>query len=422
MEFFLTLTRKGLTVVTLADNEKEHSRQSMNDDPFQLMGSLMVMIRAHEESAIKSQRVGDAWKIKKKRAIDTKQAMTSRCPGWLRLVGGPKEGRYEIIDERAKLVRQWFDDTIAGIGRRTITRELNTRGLPRWGIGESMGDRWHDSYVAKVISNPATYGTYATTDGSGTLIEIGGYFPAIVDETTFWKAQAASQGRGHGKGSTGKTHRNVLRGLAKCEFCAANMVILDKGRKSKGLKLRCGKAHQSAGCDHRTMYDYGVVEIGVIHGLGDKIAQLSAASVATAKAAAEEVKSVEANRADREKQLGRLLDLVAAGGDVPQVALRVKLLGDEIAILRTQEEDIRRKFGMASVADPVSDVVDLGTIYAELRRLTAEERIKARAEISEKLVHLVDRVVVGPNGFVTHLKDGGFSTMVRVGVNTRHGN
>ena len=91
-------------------------------------------------------------------------------------------------------------------------------------------------------------GTPAGGSDAGADAPIEGYFPAIVDADVFWRAQAASKGRGMSKGNGGPTHRNVLRGLAKCEFCGANMVILDKGSRSKGPKLRCGSAHQSAGC------------------------------------------------------------------------------------------------------------------------------------------------------------------------------
>ena len=64
--------------------------------------------------------------------------------------------------------------------------------------------------------------------------------------------------------------------LAVCEFCGANMVYIDKGEGPKGgkPKLRCGRAHASAGCAHRTLYDYKPLEIGVIFGLGGRREQL----------------------------------------------------------------------------------------------------------------------------------------------------
>ena len=42
LEFFLRLTRHGLSVVTLADDEREHSRDAMDKDALQLLASLMV--------------------------------------------------------------------------------------------------------------------------------------------------------------------------------------------------------------------------------------------------------------------------------------------------------------------------------------------------------------------------------------------
>lgn len=266
-----------------------------------------------------------------------------------------------------------------------------------------------------MIASPAVCGTYVSTDESGLRTEIKGYFPAIITEETFWKAQAASAARGSGKGPVGKTHRNMLRGLAKCEFCGSNMVILDKGARSKGPKLKCGKAHQSAGCDHRTLYAYKPIEIGVIHGLGDKATELSMAAVESAKAATEKKKAASLRLAEKENELKRMLDLFQSTGKVPQVFERVRLLGEEAAALKNDLAEINRKLSVAVAADPASDVVDVGTIYGQLARLSGNEKVKARAEIREKLTHLLDKVVVGPNGFISHHKDGGRSITIGVG-------
>jgi DNA invertase Pin-like site-specific DNA recombinase len=153
LEFFLRLMRLGLTVVTIGDGERVYSRESLRGDHSQLMMSLFVMARAHEESATKSDRVGRAWAVKRERARETKQAMTARCPAWIRLVGGPKTGRFELIEDRAAVVRDVFAKTIAGVGRRTIARGLNAEAVPAWGGGNA----WHGSYVQKIVSNPAAY-------------------------------------------------------------------------------------------------------------------------------------------------------------------------------------------------------------------------------------------------------------------------
>lgn len=420
LKFFIALIDEGIVIVTLGDGERLYSKATI--DISDLMMSLFIMSRAHEESAIKSKRVSAAWEAKRARARKTGEAMTSRCPGWLRVVEG-RDGRreYEVIEEHADIVRSFFADTIAGIGRRTIAKKLNERRVPTWGIGNSRSDKWNDSYIEKTISNPAVYGKFvpkarpAGASDAKAEAPIERYFPPIVDEETFWKAQAASKGRGMGKGNGGPTNRNVLRGLAKCEFCGANMVVIDKGARSRGLKLRCGSAHQSAGCEHRDLYDYKTVEIGVIHGLGPKRADLATAAKDTAKAASDALIAAGMKLESKEAELARMLDLVQQGVDVPQVVERTRLLGVEVAALKEEVAKIERERSEANVADPAGDVADIGAIYAEIDRLTREERVRARAEMREKLTHLVEKVVIGPGGFITHHRNGGSSRAWFVG-------
>ena len=140
------------------------------------------------------------------RAKSDGQAMTARCPAWMRLVGGPKTGHYELIADRAAMVRSWFDKTDSGMGRRSIARDLNARHIATWG----QGKLWHDSYIQKTLSNPATYGAFAPrgklAGGDDPAREpIQGYFPAVVDEETFRKAQATSKRAGHGRAAPARS-------------------------------------------------------------------------------------------------------------------------------------------------------------------------------------------------------------------------
>jgi hypothetical protein len=66
--------------------------------------------------------VGAAWKNKRARATAEGKPMTARCPSWLRLVD---RTHYEVVEERAKLVREIFADSAAGIGAHIITRRRN---------------------------------------------------------------------------------------------------------------------------------------------------------------------------------------------------------------------------------------------------------------------------------------------------------
>jgi DNA invertase Pin-like site-specific DNA recombinase len=92
LTLFLTIIGAGITLVTLQD-ERVYDQRSRADD---LIISLTIMSRAHEESQLKSKRVGAAWANKRANAHQRK--LTKWCPAWLRLSADRRE--YEIISRQ----------------------------------------------------------------------------------------------------------------------------------------------------------------------------------------------------------------------------------------------------------------------------------------------------------------------------------
>ncbi len=159
----------GVVVVTLTDG-REYSQASIDRDPFELMVSLLTFIRANEESATKSRRLKSAWETK--RSTISERPMTARTPGWIRL--DPATRTLELIPERAAIVRQICLWVAEGRSQTSIAQRLTAEGLEPWGRGKV----WHRSYIAKILTNPATIGTYGlerhsiVRTGDGTLIDI----------------------------------------------------------------------------------------------------------------------------------------------------------------------------------------------------------------------------------------------------------
>lgn len=229
---FIGLINAGITLVTLTDRQ-QFTRQSMADDGgLRLLGSLIVMLRAHEESATKSKRVRAAWE-RKRREADVRK-LTKTCPAWLRL--SPDRSQFEIIEERADVVRMIFVETTAGVGKGSIAARLNAAGVTAF----RGKNGWHASYIQKLLSSDAAAGTYQPhTMEEGRRVPIGppilGYFPPIVDQTLLLKARAAIITRRTGAaGRKGSAFRNILTGIARCAACGGSMTYVGKG----GLALR----------------------------------------------------------------------------------------------------------------------------------------------------------------------------------------
>jgi DNA invertase Pin-like site-specific DNA recombinase len=177
---FLSIIDSGIILVTLGDGRVYRAETTNAVD---LITSLVIMERAHEESKTKSMRVGAAWKNKRVKAAEG-QPMTARCPAWLRL--SPDRRSYGPIPERVEIVRQIFSDTAAGLGMFSIATRLNKAGVPAF----EGKNGWHRSYIAKTLQNRAVLGEFQPhVKVDGMRIPdgepIGGYFPAIISEQLF---------------------------------------------------------------------------------------------------------------------------------------------------------------------------------------------------------------------------------------------
>ena len=92
---------------------------------------LMMVVRfmrAHEESAVKAQRLRAAYDHKRKQLADrvTSKPFTRRLPAWLRW--HEDKSRFVLVKDRAKLLLEIFRKADAGWGKHRIARWLNERG------------------------------------------------------------------------------------------------------------------------------------------------------------------------------------------------------------------------------------------------------------------------------------------------------
>ncbi|UXN65399.1 recombinase family protein [Phyllobacterium sp. A18/5-2] len=245
-----SIVESGVTVVTL-DNEKRYTVEGLDSDPMDLMMSMMFFIRANEESATKARRLKAAWHGKRVKAVEQGKPMTSKCPAWLRL----KDDRsgYDAIEQRAGVVREIFRWTIAGIGQHQIALRLNDGGVKTWGRGAA----WQRSYIAKILRNAATVGTYVPhtadiVDGKKVRTAqqvVEGFYPPVIDWETFDAVQGLLNAGTTPKTVATKGVQNVLAGLAKCGRCGATMTRVMKGKRSQP-KLACTTAKRKLGCQY----------------------------------------------------------------------------------------------------------------------------------------------------------------------------
>lgn len=200
-----TLIDEGIVVVTLNDN-KVYTSASMDDDKgMSLIFAIMLMARAHEESAEKARRVGSAWRQKMLRVADGVQ-LTKRVPFWI-----VKEDRTRAIPEKVKIVKRIFELSSKGLGGQRIAGRLNEEGVE---TPTSMSTKWAISSVKKVLNSEAVIGVLNTADG----VRHEGYYPRVISDKLWAKTRfmgEASKGVRDNKGV------HPLSGLCFCKACGA---------------------------------------------------------------------------------------------------------------------------------------------------------------------------------------------------------
>lgn len=256
------IVRSGVVVVTL-HNGRIYDRAALND-----MIAWLIMVTelylAAEQSREKSARGGAAWS--QKRAQASEKPLTARGPAWLRLVNG----NWEVIPERADVIRRIFREYLDGAGPDTIARRLNRDGVPTFG----KADRWHRSYVFKILRNSAVTGVYVphrrTEKGRQRVGEpIPGYYPSVITEDE-WSATECALHERTAEASEARGMKNWLGGgLLRCGQCGDAVIRVDKGRKDMP-RLVCHGAKMGAGCTYRSIPTY-IIETSVLNAMPDLI-------------------------------------------------------------------------------------------------------------------------------------------------------
>ncbi len=157
----------------------------------EMMDSMIDLFTAHAESLKKSDRHLANWE--EKRANAKKRIMSKTCPCWLR-PRADKTG-FDIIKERADIIRTIFKMTADGVGKTKIVDDLNNKGIKPF----SKAKRWHASYVQKLMDNENVLGHLATTkrvDGKPTPGPvIKDYYKPIIDYDLWDKARKSRAAR-----------------------------------------------------------------------------------------------------------------------------------------------------------------------------------------------------------------------------------
>jgi len=406
LEVFMSIINRGIRLVTLADG-REYSKEKINEQFTELIISIVVMSRAHEESLTKSRRLKEAWKAKRGRIGDTK--LTEMAPAWLKL--NEDRTAYSLVPDRVELVQRMFEWSKNGIGSETIARRLNLQEIPT--LGTRSANQWHASYIKKILDNRAVLGEFQPhTLVNGKRIPEGDpapdYFPRIVSDEDFVLAKTARQSRRtNSAGPKGQTLSNLFSGVLRCGYCNGSMVYVNKGHRGPRAKLLvCARAKAGKGC-HYVPWEYPQFERSVLtycKGLDfDAFLQTRDTVKSELTALSARIAVLESSMTDNEQKQANIIEAVESGGSkFPQLQARMDQLEQERTRISAELEETRQKYDVrANATVDVSAVrASIDELLQRISELKGDELYDVRARLSQHIKRLIVRIAMYPGGYM----------------------
>lgn len=226
------ILRAGVEVVTLVDREW-YTKESLKDS-LSMIKAMLVMGRAHEESAIKSSRLRSVWAAKRDKATDGK-IMSKRCVAWLRV--SEDYSHFEHIPDNVKAVQRVFQLRLEGLSHIKIAKQMNEEGFYTLNQFKSVQDGWSQSSVTELLSNRAVIGFKVPSRSMVVkgVAEIPGYYPSIITDEQFYAVQQLKHGSGRKPSSDKPLLTNLFKGVMRCSECGFIMIVAGVTDKRNGI-------------------------------------------------------------------------------------------------------------------------------------------------------------------------------------------
>ncbi|MBB1363024.1 recombinase family protein [Shewanella sp. SR44-4] len=261
-------------IYTTQDNKlySHHNDKNSENQLLDIMTSLIIMSRAYEESATKQKRLKAAWHNKREN-IQSKK-LTTLIPHWLELNEDWTD--FHIKHDKVEIIKYIYQKCIDGMGVTQLLRHLN-ENIDQFPTPTSKSSIWARTSISRILTDRSILGEYQPHQGKHSGIGenkrkpigdvITDYYPQIIDEETFLKAQIARKSRVVGRGKSGReTFSNLFRNILHCAVCAGKMEYVDKGDGSKGGKyLTCSNAKRGGECTQNKHFKYLPTELMLLH-------------------------------------------------------------------------------------------------------------------------------------------------------------
>lgn len=221
-KIFTDLLFSGIKIVIL-DRNKVYDADNL--DVGDWINAQVEFARANAESKRKSDFSSKAWKYNREKMRDG-EIVTKKVPTWLRV----ENNTFVIDEEKVERIRTLFKLSLSK-GLQEATKEYNQLFIDKIAIHQAQ----------YLLSNRKLIGEHSPQkihyDENGKLIRkdegepIPNYYPPVIDEELFLKAQSVIKSRKPFAGRYSNQRYNVFRDLIYCKWCGGTIRYMNKGER-----------------------------------------------------------------------------------------------------------------------------------------------------------------------------------------------
>lgn len=230
-----TIIEAGVAVVTAQDG-KTYSRESIAENPMDLIYSLLIMIRAHEESETKSKRIKDKIESKAKKWVsgESRAKMNGGIDvSWVRW--DKEAGRFELIPEVADVIRRAVHLWLDGYSATRIRKIFAAEGR------DGPYSTNHISISSLLRLRPYLLIGTRLVNTKGQQFWLENYYPPLIDMETYHRLVASFQNQPK-KGGREPQRPCIFTGgsgLFRCGYCDSVMGADSVNRAKNCRRARC---------------------------------------------------------------------------------------------------------------------------------------------------------------------------------------
>lgn len=395
----------GITVVTASDG-REYNRAGLKAQPMDLVYSLLVMIRAHEESDTKSKRV--------------KASIRRLCVGWVAgtyrgLVRNGKDPQWVewtgsewlLVPERVAAVRMALDLYQQGLGAGRAAKLMHEQGyeLTDWGIAGQQ--------IYRLIKLPALCGAKRiAVDGEEYLLE--GYYPPLLTAAEYDDLQLLA-GQRHRRRGAGEIP-GIITGIGRtyCGYCGTALVAQNLMARAKvdgsladgHRRLQCVGYSKNGGCTAGGSCSVVPIERAILNYCADQFnLQRLHEAPDDGRGQREQLAGVRREVVELERQLGKITDALLAddSGAAPLAFVRrARELEQQLGTAQGRVQQLERELAARSThAEPVQ-----AARWAALAAGVAANDYAAREQVRQLVMDTFERIVIYMRGIGNEGREG----------------